>query len=268
MHILPAPMDVGLFIPCYIDQFYPRVGVATLTLLERLGCRVHYPLGQTCCGQPMANAGREADSLPAMEHFVETFAAFDHIVTPSGSCALHIHEHYHTLPQTDATQHVRGHTYELCQFLVDVLQVDALDARFPHHVGLHASCHGLRGLRLARASERNEADFDKVRHLLEMVDGLTLVDLTRPDECCGFGGTFAVTEEAISVRMGRDRLQDHQAHGAAVITGTDMSCLMHLEGLIGRENRPLRVLHVAEILAGTTVLAETTGGPVTAGGAA
>lgn len=243
-------MTVALFVPCYIDQFYPRVAVATLRLLERLGCEVAFPEGQTCCGQPMANAGFEVESRKAMRRYVEAFAPYDYVVAPSGSCVLHVREHYDALEQTPDVRHARERTFELCQFLTDVLDVRDLGAAFPHRVGLHAACHGLRGLHLARPSEIQEPPFDKVRRLLGLVDGLELVDLDRPDECCGFGGTFAVAEEAISVKMGRDRLRDHLTHGADVITSTDMSCLMHLDGLARREKRDVRVMHVAEILNG------------------
>jgi len=243
-------MNVALFVPCYIDQLYPRVAVATLHLLEKLGCTVHVPLNQTCCGQPMANAGSERDSLGAMHHFVDVFHRYDYIITPSGSCALHVKEHYDTLGERVDVRHVRARTYELSQFLTDVLKVTSLPAAFPQKVGLHASCHGLRGLRLACSSELHAPPYDNVRRLLELVDGLEVVDLTRPDECCGFGGTFAVSEEAVSVRMGIDRLQDHLEHGVDVITGTDMSCLMHLEGLARRSRLPVRILHFAEILNG------------------
>lgn len=245
-------MRVALFVPCYIDQFYPQVAQATLALLEKLDCTVTFPPDQTCCGQPMANAGFAAASRDTMRHFARTFAPFDYIVAPSGSCVLHVREHYDTLAQTDAVRHVRAQTYELCEFLTDVLGIDHLDATFPHKVGLHASCHGLRGLGLARPSEINAPPFDKVRRVLEMVKGIEIVDLTRSDECCGFGGTFAVSEEAISVKMGRDRVRDHLTNGAEVITSADMSCLMHLDGLIRREKQPVRVLHVAEILNGGT----------------
>ncbi len=245
-------MEVALFVPCYIDQFYPGVAIATLELLEKLGCRVVYPLDQTCCGQPMANAGYEPYSLETMRLFARTFAAHEYIVTPSGSCALHVKAHYKPLEQTEEVRRVRANTYELCQFLTDVLQVQESDATFPHRVGLHASCHGLRGLRLGQSSELSGPDYDKVRALLERVQDIALIDLDRRDECCGFGGTFAVTEEAVSVKMGRDRLQDHLKHGAEVITGTDMSCLMQLDGLIRRERLPMRVMHVAEILNGGT----------------
>jgi L-lactate dehydrogenase complex protein LldE len=242
-------MTVALFVPCYIDQFYPRVAVATLSLLERLGCDVAVPAGQTCCGQPLANAGFEADSLPIMKHFAEQFGAFDYIVAPSASCVLHVKERYGRLKDSAVAAALHDRTYELCQFLVDVVQVEHLEARFPYRVGLLDSCHGLRGLRLGRSSERREPAYSLPRALLGMVEGLTLIEPSRLDECCGFGGTFAVAEEAVSSKMGRDRLRDYERHGAEVVAGTDMSCLMHLEGLARREGRPLRVMHIAEILA-------------------
>jgi L-lactate dehydrogenase complex protein LldE len=241
-------MKIGLFIPCYIDQFYPHVGVATLSILRKLGLQVHYPLKQTCCGQPMANAGFENYGKGAGELFVENFRGYDYIVSPSGSCVLHIKDHLaHAVDPAEAGA-VTGSIFELCEFLTDIIKVEQIDAQFPFKVGLHPSCHGLRGLHLAQASELNVAYFNKPRSLLQMVKDIQLVELSRADECCGFGGTFAVTEEAVSVRMGEDRIDDHLKHGAEVITGTDMSCLMHLEGLIRRNDNKLRVMHVAEIL--------------------
>jgi len=243
-------MTVALFVPCYVDQLYPGVAQATLEVLERQGCTVEVPLDQTCCGQPTANAGFERESEGAMQRFVETFAPYEAIVAPSGSCVAQVRLHYGRLEQTDAVRHVRERTFELCEFLTDQLDVTSLDARFPHRVGLHESCHGLRGLRLGSASELNVPPYSMVRRLLEMVDGLDLVPLDRADECCGFGGTFAVTEEALSVKMGRDRLRDHVGHGAEVITATDMSCLMHLGGLARRQALPVQIRHVAQILNG------------------
>ena len=240
-------MRIGLFIPCYIDQLYPQVGIATLELLEKLGCEVEFPLNQTCCGQPMANAGFHAEGQDALTLFEQNFSDFEYVVAPSGSCVLHVKEHASSAGMVDAKA-LPDRVFELSEFLIDVLGVDVLDAVFKHKVGLHESCHGLRGLRLGTSSELNLPAGSKVRRLLGMVQGLQLVDLDRKDECCGFGGTFAVTEEAVSVKMGRDRIEDHEAHGAEVITGTDMSCLMHLEGLIKREKKPVRVMHIAEIL--------------------
>lgn len=241
-------MKIALFIPCYVDQFYPQTGIATLELLEKLGCRVEYPMAQTCCGQPMANSGCEQDAIPAYQHFVRVFENYDYIVAPSGSCVYHVRHHYDIIEQTEAVRQVRERILDLPEFLLDVLKINRLKAHFPHRVGLHQSCHGLRGLRLGHGSERRGEDFSKIKTLLRMVNGLELVDLDRPDECCGFGGTFAINEAAVSVKMGKDRIGDHLRHGAEVITAGDMSCLMHLEGIIRREKHPLRVMHVAEIL--------------------
>jgi L-lactate dehydrogenase complex protein LldE len=240
---------VGLFIPCYVDQFYPAVGLATLRILRQLGLEVEYPREQTCCGQPMANSGCAAEARPLAERFLRVFGGYDHVVAPSGSCVSMVRTHYRELlgerPDVAA---VGARTYELCEYLADVVGVREVDGEFRRRVGLHHGCHGLRELRLARSSEMVGPPFDKVRGLLRQLRGIELVELQRPDECCGFGGTFAVAEEAVSCFMGRDRLADHQRAGAEVVTGVDMSCLMHLDGLARREARPLQVMHVAEIL--------------------
>ncbi len=241
-------MTVGLFIPCYVDQFYPRVAIASLQLLEKLGVQVVYPLQQSCCGQPMANAGFEHLTGGCNENFIRNFGGFDYIVSPSGSCVLHVKEHLYADSQIQQAEQIRSRVYELTEFLTDVLKVKALDARFPHKVGLHQSCHGLRGLQLGAMSEQMVAPFSKPQFLLELVQGLELVSLQRQDECCGFGGTFAVGEEAVSVKMGKDRLRDHAGGGAAYITSADMSCLMHLEGILRRQKSPIQVVHIAEIL--------------------
>jgi L-lactate dehydrogenase complex protein LldE len=246
-------MKVALFIPCYVDQLYPRVGLATVDLLERLGVEVDYPEEQTCCGQPMSNAGVADAAAPLARKFIDVFARYDHVVCPSGSCTSMVRNHYDALvPGAPGLERVKKITFELCEFVHDVLGVKSLRGRYARKVGLHQSCHGLRELRLGRSSERMDAPYGKVRSLLESLEGIELVPLQRPDECCGFGGTFAVAEEAMSVMMGRDRIADHAAAGAEVVTGTDVSCLMHLEGLARREGKPLRFLHVAEVLAEAT----------------
>ncbi len=237
-------MKVALFIPCYVDQFYPRVGIATLELLEKLGVQVDVPAGQTCCGQPMANAGFGDLSEGCHRHFLDVFSGYEHIVSPSGSCVLHLREHMSAETRESSALNI----WELCEFLTDVLHVKALKARFPHKVGLHNSCHAQRGLRLSQMSELVAPDYSKPRKLLDMVEGITLVTLARPDECCGFGGTFCVSEEAVSVRMGEDRIADHINNDAAFITGTDMSCLMHLDGLLKRQKSNTQVIHLAQIL--------------------
>src|SRR5882757_5403222 len=169
-------MRVGLFIPCYVDQFYPQVGIATLELLEKFGCEVVYPASQTCCGQPMANSGFEHLAKGCNDLFIKNFQDFGYIVSPSGSCVLHIKEHLHG----DApAAHIRSRIYELVEFLTDVLKVEKIDAKFPHRVGVHQSCHGQRGLKLAQMSELMAPSFSKPEKLLKMVKGLELIELTR-----------------------------------------------------------------------------------------
>ena len=240
---------VGLFIPCYIDQLFPHVGVATVQLLERFDVVVDVPDSPTCCGQPMANTGCTQDAAPLAEQFLHTFQDYAYVVCPSGSCTSMIRNHYgEYLNGRPGFDELRGKTFELCEFLTDVLKLEQVAGSFPHRVGIHQSCHGLRELRLAQSSERVGKSFSKIRPLLESLDGIELTELTRPDECCGFGGTFAVSEEAVSCLMGNDRIRDHEAAGTEVLTGVDMSCLMHLDGLIRRQNKAIRVMHVAEIL--------------------
>jgi L-lactate dehydrogenase complex protein LldE len=242
---------VALFVPCYVDQLYPQVAVATLRLLERHGCTVVFPPEQTCCGQPMANAGQREDAAPLARRFLDVFASYDHVVAPSGSCVAMVKHQYPGLaPDHPALKKVADSTWELCEYLHDVLGVRQVEGRFARTVGLHRSCHGQRELRLASGSERQVPPFDKVKTLLSTLDGIRLVEPARTDECCGFGGTFAVTEEAVSCVMGRDRLDDQARAGAEVITGVDMSCLMHLDGLARREQRPVRIMHVAQVLLG------------------
>jgi L-lactate dehydrogenase complex protein LldE len=243
-------MRVGLFIPCCIDQFYPQVGLATVEVLERLGLRVEYPEEQTCCGQPMANAGMHDDARPIARRFVQTFSVYDYVISPSGSCVAMVRHHYEQLLGRSAElEHVALRTFELCEFLTDVLEVDRLPGRFPHRVGLHQSCHALRELRTASDSEMVGPAYNKPRRLLESLADIELTQLERPDECCGFGGLFAVSEEAVSCMMGHDRIADHERAGTEVLTSTDMSCLMHLEGLSRRMKKRLRVRHIAEIFA-------------------
>lgn len=241
-------MRVALFIPCYVDQFYPNVAVATLELLEKLDVDVVYPKNQTCCGQPMANAGFEYTAGQVNELFIKNFTYADYIVCPSGSCVLHVKHHLHSKKNESQAGVIRNNIYELTEFLTDVLHVKQLNSKFPHRVGVHQSCHGQRGLMLSKMSETVGPEFSKSEELLKMVEGIQLIPLHRKDECCGFGGTFCVTEEAVSVKMGIDRVQDHISHGAEYITGGDMSCLMHLEGILRRQNSTTKVVHIAEIL--------------------
>lgn len=232
-------MTVALFVPCYMDQLRPSAARAALEVLERLGCTVTVPEKPACCGQPMANAGFASQGEPLLEQFATEYEPYDHVVVPSGSCALHLREHGPALAQR---------VYEWTAFLVDVLGVDDVAAAFPHHVGLHEGCHGLRGLGLGHPSEISGSGESPARRLLGKVKGLNVVDLNRSDECCGFGGTFSIGEPAVSVRMGEDRIYDHVTNGAEVIASGDLSCLLHLEGVARRQGESVRVMHVAEIL--------------------
>lgn len=241
-------MKIGLFIPCYVDQFYPKVGIATYELLQKLGCDVRFPMKQTCCGQPMANSGYQHLTKGCDANFIANFAEFDYIVCPSGSCIMHVKEHLHDEKQHDLAIKMRSRVFELTEFITDILKVDSIKGNFPHKVGMHQSCHGQRGLKLSQMSELNAAPFSKPGQLLRDIEGLQLVSLSRKDECCGFGGTFCVTEEAVSVKMGQDRIKDHERHDVDYITGGDMSCLMHLEGILNRQKSPIKVIHIAEIL--------------------
>ena len=246
-------IKVGLFIPCYIDQFYPQIGIATLQLLEKCGCEVSFPLNQTCCGQPMANSGFANLSQGCDKNFVSNFSGFDYIVAPSGSCVLHIKEHLHDEANKNAVQHIRKKIFELTEFLTDVVKVENIDANFPHKVGLHTSCHGQKGLQLSSMSELVAPSFSKPEKLLKMVKGLQLSKPKRSDECCGFGGTFCVFEEAVSVKMGKDRIKEHDVNEVEYIASADVSCLMHLEGILKRNKSNVKTIHIAEILNNSVV---------------
>jgi L-lactate dehydrogenase complex protein LldE len=245
-------MRVALFVPCYIDQFYPHVAVAALRVLERLGVDVDVPAGAACCGQPPANAGFGHAAERTLAGFVRTFRSHDRVVVLSGSCAVHVRAHAASV----GGQSVAERTTEFCAFLHDdvgLASVQSLGAALPRRVGVHIGCHGLRALGLATPSELQPPQrFDKVRALLGTVRGLTFADLARPDECCGFGGTFAVAEPEVSAKMGRDRLRDYAAGAAEAIVSTDVSCLMHLGGLARRDGTRLPMLHVAEVLCGSS----------------
>lgn len=243
-------MRAALFVPCYVDHLWPRVALATVRVLEKYGVEVVFPEEQTCCGQPMANAGCAGDAAPLARRFLEVFGGFEAVVCPSGSCTSMVRNHYDDfLAGRPGFEKLKKSTFELCEFLVDVLGVKTLEGRFEHRVALHQSCHGLRELGLGVPSELVLPRGSKVGGLLASLRGIELVPLARADECCGFGGTFAVAEEAVSCLMGKDRIADHVKAGAEIVTGTDVSCLMHLEGLARREKVPLRFQHVAEVIA-------------------
>lgn len=245
-------MKIGLFIPCYIDAVYPEVGIATLELLEKLGVEVEFPLDQTCCGQPMTNEGDFESAKAAEQLFVKNFKDFDYIVGPAGSCVKQIRVHYDNLEQTDDVKHVRERTYELVEFLHDVIKVESFPSiKFPHKVALHNSCSSIRGLGIAKPSEILDKPFNKSADLLNKIEGLEIVPLNRPDECCGFGGTFCVTDEAVSAKMGLDKVSDYVSSGAEYIVSPDMSCLMHQQAIAHKNGiTHIPFLHIAQVLNG------------------
>lgn len=242
-------MKIGLFIPCYVDVVYPEVGVATYKLLKHLGLDVDYPLNQTCCGQPMANAGFERQAIPLAEKFEDKFKGFDYVVAPSVSCTAFVKLNYPRLLKGKHECMTSGKIMDVVEFLHDVIKVDKRLGTFPHKVSLHNSCHGVRELGLSSPSEENVPKFNKIKDLLELVDGIQVVEPERPDECCGFGGMFAIEETAISTQMGKDKVERHIQTGASFVTGPDCSCLMHMAGVAKKEKMNIQFKHVVEILA-------------------
>jgi len=238
-------MRVALMVTCINDAMFPDTGRAVVTLLRRLGVEVEFPAGQTCCGQPFVNTGYVDEAVPVVRNFAATFAGYDAVVTPSGSCAgCARHQHGMVAGRSgdpalvDAVQALPP-TYELSEFLVDVLGLTDVGAYFPHSVTYHPTCHSLRMLGVG----------DRPRRLLESVRGLRLVDLPHAEECCGFGGTFAVKNPDTSVAMGADKARWVRDTGAEVLVAGDNSCLMHIGGLLSRQRSGVRVMHLAEVLA-------------------
>jgi L-lactate dehydrogenase complex protein LldE len=241
-------MRVALFITCLADAMFPEVGKATVRVLERLGQVVEFPAAQTCCGQMHVNTGYQKQALPLVERFVEVFSQYEAIVAPSGSCVGSV-RHQHSMiakrfgspelvQQVDA---VAAKTYELSEFLVDVLGVTDVGAYFPHRVTYHPTCHSLRMLRVG----------DKPIALLRAVDALELVELPAADQCCGFGGTFAIKNADTSTAMLADKMRNVLDTGAEICTAGDSSCLMHIGGGLSRIRAGSKTLHLAQILAAT-----------------
>jgi L-lactate dehydrogenase complex protein LldE len=238
-------------VTCINDALYPGTGQAVVALLRRLGVEVDFPAAQTCCAQPMVNTGYLDEAVPVVRTFVDAFAGYDAIVTPSGSCAgsaRHQHDIVARRSGDAALERAVAETspkvYELSEFLVDVLGVTDVGAYYPHTVTYHPTCHSLRMLGVG----------DRPRRLLENVRGLTLVDLPGDDQCCGFGGTFAVKNSDTSVAMGTDKVRHVLETGAEVLVAGDNSCLTHIGGLMTREKAGVRTVHLAEILASTESL--------------
>ena len=243
-------MKVGLFIPCYVDALYPHVGIATYKLLKQLGVEVEYPQKQTCCGQPMGNAGFQQKAEKLVEDYDKLFAEYDYVVAPSASCAAYVRFFHPGIVNHECRTAQK--TMDVVEFIHDVIKPKALPwAKFHHKVSLHNSCHGVRELGLSSPSERNIPRFNKIKDLLQMVEGIDIREPERVDECCGFGGMFSIEEPDVSARMGHDKIARHVATGAEYITGPDSSCLMHMQGLHKKDKQQdkIKFIHVVEILA-------------------
>lgn len=243
------PMKIGLFVPCYVNAVFPEAGDASYRLLTSLGLDVDYPAGQTCCGQPMANAGFAEDAVSLAAKMEVLFSGYEYVVGPSASCVGFVRENYPALLRKDSRECLGGRIYEICEFIHDVVRPESLDAYFPHKVSIHNSCHGVRTLGLSSPSELNVPRYSKLRTLLSLVGGIEIVEPERPDECCGFGGMFALEESAVSLMMGKDKVAAHMATGAEYITGADSSCMLHMQGIISAGKLPVKTIHIVEILA-------------------
>lgn len=239
-------MKIALFVTCLSDALFPEVGKAVVTLLERLGHEVAFPAAQTCCGQMHVNTGYRREALGLVRHHVETFEPYDVIVAPSGSCVGSVrHQHADVARAAgDDTLAVRAEavasrTHELSELLVDVLGVEDVGAYYPHRVTYHPTCHSLRMLHVG----------DRPLRLLRNVRGMTLLELPGADQCCGFGGTFAVKNADTSTAMLADKMSNVISTGAEAVSAGDSSCLMHIGGGLSRLRTGTRAVHLAEILA-------------------
>jgi L-lactate dehydrogenase complex protein LldE len=241
-------MRAALFITCLADGLVPEVAKATVKLLRRLGVDVEVPLDQTCCGQAHVNTGYPREAYPLVRNHVSVFEGYDYVVAPSGSCTASIRHQHADVARlkgdsglATAAEGVASRTYELSEFLIDVLKVEDVGAYFPHRVTYHPTCHSMRLLRVA----------DRPLRLLRAVDGIDLVELPDAEQCCGFGGTFSVKNSAVSSAMLEDKTAAIGRTGASFCSAGDASCLLHIGGGLSRQGARARTLHLAEILAAT-----------------
>ncbi|MDD3078540.1 MAG: (Fe-S)-binding protein [Paludibacter sp.] len=237
-------MEVQLFIPCYIDQLYPKTAFNVIKILEKAGCKVHYNSNQTCCGQPAFNSGYWNETATLARKFLNDFQAGIPVVSPSGSCSGFIINHYHKVLKNDPDylqkhSEIKTNIFELSDFLVNKLGITDLGACFPHKVTFHDSCSALREYGIK----------DEPRELLKHVSGLKLIEMNESDTCCGFGGTFAVKNTAISTALAEKKVRNAIATEAEYIVSTEASCLMNINGYIQKNKLPIKGIHLADILA-------------------
>jgi len=246
-----AQKTVALFATCVNDVMYPETCIATVKLLKRLGCKVEFPLEQSCCGQIFTNTGYHAEALGTVRAYVKAFSKAEYVVGPSGSCVASVrHQHPLLAAETgsaaliEEVNAVVAKTYELTEFLIDVLGVEDVGAYFPHTVTFHPNCHALRIAKLGNRPLR----------LLSKVKGLTLLPLEGADQCCGFGGTFAVKNDKLSAALVSDKAAEVTKTGAEYLVNVDNACLMNIGGRLHRTQSPVKTIHLAEILASTAVM--------------
>jgi len=236
-------LKINLLIPCFVDQLFPSVGISVVRIFEKLGHTVDFKESIVCCGQPAFNAGYWKEARGIAGRVLQSLAGSDPVVVPSGSCAAMVKNFYPELfretPQAEAAVQLSQRVFEFSSFLVDQLRITELGSRFPARVTFHDGCHGLRELQVKR----------QPRQLLERVQGLTLLEMEDQTSCCGFGGTFAVKFPMISTAMGETKSASAVETGAEYLVSNDSSCLMHLQGLLSRQNQKLKTIHLAEVLA-------------------
>ena len=244
-----SPARVALFVTCLVDLLYPEVGEASVALLRHGGAEVAFPAGQTCCGQPPFNSGFVDDAQRLARGTLRAFDGFDAVVSPSGSCAAMLRVSYPRLfagePEEGRARDLAGRTFELTEYLVDRLGIERVEGTWEGRVTYHDACHGLRELGL-----RGQG-----RQLLSGIEGLELVEMARPDACCGFGGTFSVRLPEVAVAMADDKATQIEDTGAAAVVAGDAGCLMHMAGRLGRGGSEVRAVHVASLLAEAAGLA-------------
>ncbi len=235
--------DVQLFIPCFVDQVFPQTGFNMVRILEQLGCRVHYPADQTCCGQPAFNAGYEKEARAVAGKLLRDFRADSYVVSPSGSCTGYIRGHYASLfaqsGQRNQAERLVPRVYEFTEFLQEVLKVEDLNCRFEARVTYHDACGALRECGIKQGP----------RALLSRVKGLDLVENPESETCCGFGGSFAVKFASISTAMAQTKVQAAMDLDVEYLVSTDLSCLMHMQAYIDEKKLPLKTIHIIDLLA-------------------
>lgn len=246
--ILSSHKKVSLFIQCIIDGIYPEVGFAVVRIFEKLGIDIECPAQQTCCGQPAYNSGYRKEAKRVAEHFIDVFRDADVIVCPSGSCVNMVRNHYPELFRDDVkmfetAKDIGSRTFELTEYLVDVLKVEDLGVRYDGRITYHDSCHLMRGIGV----------MEQPRKLIKKIRGAEFIEMKDSDRCCGFGGAFSVKYPEISTAILEDKVNNIIASDANVVTGCDMGCLMNIQGFLSRKKLPVKTLHIAQLLAGQSI---------------